>query len=121
MSHNKITKAFFYLSVLILIYFDITWLASALTNPGIAIADDDDDGELCQYCSEDKRDIVKTGDREHCRECGVCVEGKVLHFKMIGGCVGNNNFYAFKFLLLGIFLWVLSLITILPQFGNTYL
>ncbi len=41
-----------------------------------------------------------------------------MHFKLIGGCVGKNNFIAFKLLIMGIFMWSLSLITIVPQLLN---
>ena len=67
------------------------------------------------------REILKSQDRYHCHECEVCIEDQVMHFKLIGGCVGKNNFIAFKLLLLGIFMWCFCLLTILPQFGNNYI
>jgi hypothetical protein len=40
------------------------------------------------------------------------------HIKFIGGCVGRNNFIVFKLLILGIFVWGLSMITIVPLTYN---
>lgn len=44
----------------------------------------------------------------------MCIDGYQQHFALTGGCVGKNNFIANKFFLLGMFIWGLTLIVIIP-------
>jgi hypothetical protein len=74
LSRIETAKPFFYLSVLVLVYLDVTWLASGLINPGIAIKSSSDEGQMCSYCIENGREVPQGGDRTHCHECQVCIE-----------------------------------------------
>lgn len=56
--------------------------------------------------------------RTHCKECDICIDEQENHLRLLGGCVGKNNFIVFKLLLLGIFIWGLSMITIIPLVYN---
>lgn len=58
--------------------------------------------------------MIKKANRTHCEDCGICIDEHEQHLKLIGGCVGKNNFIVFKLLLLGVFLWGISMITIVP-------
>lgn len=52
---NKLNKledanSFFFVLVIVLLYFDIVWLGAALINPGIATANEIEEGEVCELC-----------------------------------------------------------------------
>ena len=111
---------FFFLLIVVLIYLDAVWLATSLINPGIATNSSTEEGDFCNGCLEGGREVVMLTGQVHCEDCEVCVEERVLHFRLVGGCVGKNNFIVFKLLLLGIFMWCLSMLTIIPQVINLY-
>lgn len=102
-----------------IVFLDIVWLATALINPGIAVALPDEEGEACEECQASSGvSVTRKAGRVHCHECEVCIDEQEHHLRIIGGCVGKHNFIVFKLFLLGSFLWGMSLITILPLLPN---
>lgn len=100
---------------MVIIFLDTVWLATGFINPGISVPNAEEEGELCLLCRANNGiEVVKKLDRYHCEECDICIDEQEGHIKLIGGCVGKSNFVGFKLLLLGIFLWGLSMITIVP-------
>lgn len=59
--------SFFFILTVVIIYFDIIWLAAALINPGIATSSAEDEGEVCEVCQANNGiEVVKKVDRFHC-------------------------------------------------------
>lgn len=107
---------FFIVHVVILTYLDITWLATALINPGIISSPDQE----CEHCidfdvgNDMGNESVDMGNERHCGECGVCVEERGHHCHITGGCIGSGNRIAYYFFMLGMFLWVIDVISTMP-------
>ena len=110
---------FWYLLVVVTVFLDVCWLATALINPGIAFRAPEEEGTLCEDCLEQNGiEIVNKEERVHCDVCEVCIDERESHVAIVGGCVGKSNFIMFKLLVFGFFLWGMSMISILPVAYN---
>ena len=106
---------FFIVHVVILIYLDITWIATGLINPGIIPPSTTDDYP-CVHCvdAQKGKETHALVEHNHCMECETCIEDRDHHCHITGGCVGSGNRIAYYFFLLGMFLWVVDLISTAP-------
>jgi hypothetical protein len=67
LNKNPDTKTFFLILTVVIIFLDTVWLATGFINPGIATANPDDEGEICEICQANNGiDVIKQLGRYHC-------------------------------------------------------
>lgn len=110
----KSAYPFFILHVVILIYVDITWIATGIINPGIKTQVKEDPEDECMLCEDPTIEDQSLTTYNHCQECQVCIEDRDHHCHITGGCIGSGNRVAYYFFLLGMFVWVVDLVSTAP-------
>jgi len=96
-SHQSLVFRIVYKALIVL--EAITYLWTALKNPGIITAKDFDDPSImenskfkrfCKKCS-----ILRVKNVFHCPDCDVCIREYDHHCPWTGKCIGAGNLYAF--------------------------
>ena len=84
----------------------ISYIATALRDPGVVLGEDTDDLEedttghtsLCKHCL-----IFRASNIEHCDECGLCMRNLDHHCIFTGKCIAEKNLITFYLMLVSIF------------------
>lgn len=84
----------------------LSYMATALKDPGVVLSDATDDLEedttgnssLCKFCL-----IFREKNIEHCEECGLCMRDLDHHCIFTGKCIAEKNLLSFYLMLVSIF------------------
>ena len=64
--------SFFIVHVVIIIYLDVTWIATGIINPGIIDLAEATEYP-CQLCENSNLEIINMTNSNHCRDCETCI------------------------------------------------
>ncbi|KAL4461473.1 hypothetical protein ABPG74_016097 [Tetrahymena malaccensis] len=112
-SANK-GEFWYYLTMLVCGSQSLSYLTTALINPGIhtAKSEGQSNKKLQNYCS--KCDINQNKQEYHCPDCDVCIKDFDHHCAWTGKCIGGGNMLPFQtFISLTIFWFFYSLVMLL--------
>lgn len=101
----KVTIELQYIGLFIYLIAFISYLVTALKDPGIIfnfweinLEEIQSNQKLCKECSV----VIEIGS-EHCYDCQVCVRGYDHHCPISGKCIGSGNLIPFYVFLMSVF------------------